>query len=426
MDTDLKVRMSPSLALLTIANLTPQEHDVTIINENVDEIDFDFPADLVGITVTVDALPRAAEIAEKFKSKGKTVVAGGIHITACPKETETFFDSICVGKAEGVWVKMLEDFVSGHLEKVYRDPVNSPICSPLYDFKGKKKYIYTNVISTSRGCPFSCDFCYNSNCNMHYVNREIDDVIADIKTINRRHILFIDDNFIGNPVWTEKFLKRIIPMRLKWSAAITANVTDKMLDLMVESGCQSLFIGFESVNQDSLGAVHKIQNKRENFDILALRLQSRGIMINASIVFGLPNDTEKIFDETLEWCVKNRIETVTAHILTPYPGTKLYEKKLIEGKITDFDLSHYDTAHVVFKPDGMTSEALFDGYVNFYKELYSLKNIFRRLPLCKKQRVPFLLFNLLYRKFGRFTSAVSRILPLENMGKIAAKLSYKL
>jgi radical SAM superfamily enzyme YgiQ (UPF0313 family) len=426
MDTDLKVRMSPSLALLTLANLTPKEHDVILLNENVDRIDYDFPADLVGITVTVDALPRAAGIAEKFRCNGKTVVAGGIHITACPEETAALFNSICIGKAEGVWVKMLEDFVSGHLEKIYRDPVNSPICSPLYDFKGKKKYIYNNVISTSRGCPYSCDFCYNSNCNIDYINREIDDVIADIKTIKSRHILFIDDNFIGNPVWTTEFLKRIISMHLKWSAAITANVTDAMLDLMVESGCQSLFIGFESLNQDSLGAVHKIQNKRENFDILVERLHSRGIMINASIVFGLPNDTEKVFAETLEWCVKNRIETVTAHILTPYPGTKLYDRMHSEGKLTDFDLSHYDTAHVVFKPDGMTSEALLSGYINFYKKLYSFKNIFKRLPLCKKQRVPFLLFNLLYRKFGRFTSAFSRIFPLENMGKIAAKLSYKL
>jgi radical SAM superfamily enzyme YgiQ (UPF0313 family) len=426
MDTDLKVRMSPSLALLTLANLTPKEHDVILLNENVDRIDYDFPADLVGITVTVDALPRATEIAEKFRCKGKTVVAGGIHITMCPEKTARFFDSICVGKAEGVWTRMLEDFTSGHLEKIYRDTINSSICSPLYDFKGKNKYIYNNVISTSRGCPYNCDFCYNSNCNMHYVTREIDDVIADIKTINRRHILFIDDNFIGNPVWTEKFLKRIIPMRLKWSAAVTANVTDEMLDLMVESGCQSLFIGFESLNQDSLGAVHKLQNKSENFEILVERLHSRGIMINASIVFGLPNDTEKVFADTLEWCVKNRIETVTAHILTPTPGTKLYDRMLSEGKLTDFDLSHYDTAHVVFKPDGMTSEALLSGYINFYKDLYSFKNIFKRLPLCKKQRVPFLLFNFLYRKFGRFTSAFARIVPLEYMGKIAAELSYKL
>jgi radical SAM superfamily enzyme YgiQ (UPF0313 family) len=426
MDTDLKLRMSPSLALLTIANLTPPEIEVVIINENVDKIDYNFPADLVGITVTVDALPRAAEIAEKFKRKGRTVVAGGIHITACPKETAPFFDSICVGKAEGVWAKMLEDFTAKKLEKIYRDPVDSQVSSPLYNFKSKKKYIYNNVISTSRGCPFSCDFCYNSNCNIHYMNREIDDVITDIKTINRRHILFIDDNFIGNPVWTEKFLKEIIPMRLKWSAAITSNVTDKMLDLMVESGCQSLFIGFESLNQDSLRAVHKVQNNRGNFEILVERLHSRGIMINASIVFGLPNDTEKIFDETLEWCVKNRIETVTAHILTPYPGTKLYEKMLSEEKIIDFDLSHYDTAHVVIKPDGMTPETLYTGYINFYKKLYSFKNIIKRMPISKKQRVPFLLFNFMYRKFGRLSSALARIIPLEYMGKIAAKLSYKL
>lgn len=246
MDTKLKTRMSPSLALLTIANLTPKENEVIIENENVEKIDFDEPVDLVAITVTVDVMNRAVEISKEFQNRGVTVIAGGIHITADPQVALNSFDVICVGMAERVWIEILKDKKNNSLKNIYYDTDNikgEEIVSPNYYIIDNKKYLYTNIISTSRGCPFKCDFCYNSCKNMlkNYINRPIEDVIKDIKALKTRHIMFIDDNFIGNPQWTKRLLQEIKPLELKWNAAVTSNIVDmpELLDEMKESGCQS-------------------------------------------------------------------------------------------------------------------------------------------------------------------------------------------
>lgn len=165
------------------------------------------------------------------------------------------------------------------------------IVSPKYKIIDNKKYLYTNIVSTSRGCPFKCDFCYNS-CKgtiKTYINRPIEDVIEDIKVLKTRHIMFIDDNFIGNPKWTKEFLKAIKPLKLKWNAAVSSNIVDMpdLLDEMKESGCQSLFIGFESINSKSIDTVHKVQNSVSKYERLVDEIHKRGIMINASFVFAL-------------------------------------------------------------------------------------------------------------------------------------------
>ena len=431
MDTKLKTRMSPSLALLTIANLTPKEHEVIIENENVEKIDFDEPVDLVAITVTVDVMNRAVEISKEFQNRNVTVIAGGIHITADPEGVLNSFDAICVGMAERVWAKILKDKENNSLQKMYYDMENiagKEIISPNYYIIDSKKYLYTNIISTSRGCPFECDFCYNSCKNVLkiYINRPIDDVIKDINALKTRHIMFIDDNFIGNPKWTKKLLEEIKPLKLKWNAAVTSNIVDmlELLDEMKEAGCQSLFIGFESINSKSIDSVHKVQNSVNRYEKLVDEIHKRGIMINASFVFGLDEDDVSVFKNTLEWIVKNKIETVTSHILTPYPGTKLCSSLIEENRIVDFNLSNYNTAHVVYKPKNMTAEELYNGYLWIYKEVYTFKNIMKRLPKSKKQWIPFLAFNLFYRKFGKLTELLCNIVSFENIGRFFRWLAY--
>jgi radical SAM superfamily enzyme YgiQ (UPF0313 family) len=431
MDTTLKTRMSPSLALLTIANLTPKEHEVIILNENVEKIDFDEHVDLVAITVTVDVMNSAVEIAQQFKKRGVTVIAGGIHITAAPERALNSFDAICVGMAERVWIKILKDKENNSLKKIYYDMENiagSEIVSPDYFIIDNKKYLYTNIISTSRGCPFKCDFCYNSckDTLKTYINRPVEDVIKDIKALKTKHIMFIDDNFIGSPKWTRKLLQEIKPLKLKWNAAVTSNIVDmpELLDVMKEAGCQSLFIGFESINSKSISSVHKLQNSVERYEKLVDEIHKRGIMINASFVFGLDEDNVSVFKNTLEWIVKNKIETVTSHILTPYPGTKLYSSLIEQNRITDFNLSNYNTAHVVYRPRNMTAEELYDGYLWIYKEIYTFKNIVKRLPKSKKQWIPFLAFNLFYRKFGKLTEALCSIVSFKNVGRFFRWLAY--
>ena len=433
MDTKLKTRMAPSLALLTLANLTPKEHEVIIENENVESINFDEKVDLVAITVTVDVMNRAIEIAKEFRKRSVKVVAGGIHITADPKGAYGYFDAICVGMAERIWQRILFDAQNDSLKEIYNDMVSisgQEIVSPDYDIIDNSKYLYTNIISTSRGCPFECDFCYNSSQSVHkaYINRPIEDVIREIKTLRTRHIMFIDDNFIGNPSWTKKFLAQIKPLGLKYNAAVTSNIVDMpdILDDLKESGCQSLFIGFESINDKAIDSVNKVQNSVGKYERLVEELHKRGIMINASFVFGLDEDDSSVFEKTLDWIVKNKIETVTSHILTPYPGTRLYENLHKQGRITDFDLSKYNTANVVYRPKNMTQEELYDGYLWIYKEVYSFKNIIKRLPSSKKQWIPYLAFNLLYRRFGKLTEKICEIISFRRVGSITRWFSYNI
>ena len=431
MDTTLKTRMSPSLGLLTVATAIRDESEIKLINENVgDKIDFDENVDLVGITVTVDTLPRAIEIARRFRERGVKVVAGGIQITCCPESARGYFDVLSIGYAEGTWPDIIKDYENGILKEEYTCIKITPdeILSPAYDLLDHRKYLYVNVVSASRGCPFKCEFCYNSAKNIRnsFVNRYIEDVISDIKTLKRKHIMFIDDNFIGNPKWTRDFLERIKPLKIKWNAAVSANVADipGMLDLMKESGCQGLFIGFESLSEGSIKTAQKGQNNVAKYEWIISEIHKRGIMINASFVFGLDDDDESTFHHTLEWIVENKIETVTSHILTPYPGTAQHKRMHEEGRITSYEQEKYTTSEVVYTPKKLTPERLKAGYLKIYKDIYSFRNILKRMP--DYQRWGYLLFNFAYRKYGRLTEKICEMIGYNRIGYICEKLSFNL
>jgi radical SAM superfamily enzyme YgiQ (UPF0313 family) len=387
--------------------------------------------DLVGITVNVDTSKRAYEIAGSYRQRGIPVVLGGIHPSANPDEALEFADSVCIGEAEELWGTILADVENGSLQRIYRNDTRvdlKTIPAPRWELLDTSKYLYTNILYTSKGCPFKCDFCYNScdYANLPHRNRPVEDVVEEVKSLGTKHVMFIDDNFIGNPAWTKEFIKAIKPLGVKWNAAVSANIIAHLdlLDEMKESGCKSLFIGFETVNEASIKSVSKHQNKVGLYDALIDEIHSRGIMINASIVFGFDHDSVSVFKDTLDWLVRNKIETVTAHILTPYPGTKLFDSFKEEGRITDFDWSRYNTSQVVFAPKHMTPDELYSGYTWVYKEFYTIKNILKRLPDNRKQWIPYLLFNLAYRKFGKATSRLAHIIPMRSIGRVARQLSY--
>lgn len=432
MDSEYKRLMSPSLALLILAALTPPEHQVYIEDENVRELNLNDNPDLVGITVNVDTSKKAYEIANTYRSRGIPVILGGIHPSNNPDEALQFVDSVCIGEAEELWEKILLDAAANKMQQKYfndRPPDLAKAPIPRWDLLDRSCYLYTNIISTSRGCPFKCNFCYNSSDYMkdRFRNRPVENVINEIKSLNTRHVMFIDDNFIGNINWTKEFIKAIKPLGLKWNAAVSTNIGLHLdlLDEMKQSGCQSLFIGFETTNKDSITSVNKHQNNVDTYEKLIDELHSRGIMINASIVFGFDNDHPGVFADTLEWLVRNKIETVTAHILTPYPGTKLFKQLSEENRIIDFDWNHYNTSNVVFAPKNMTPEELFNGYIWLYDQFYSFNNIVNRLPEDKNQWTPYLLFNLGYRKFGKYTSKIAQVIKMSSFGKLATRLSYK-
>ena len=429
MDSGMKARMAPPLGLLTVAALLRGAHRVSIEDENLEGVRYDDSPDVVGITVTVDVLPRAAAIAARFRERGVPVVAGGIHVTTAWEQIpEGCFDALCVGMAEGTWPALMEDLAQGRLRSLYRCPetlTGRDIVSPAYDLADPGRYLYSNVVHTSRGCPFRCDFCYNSSDTRRYFNRPVEDVVREVESIGLRHVMFVDDNFIGDPDWTRELLGALRPMGIKWNAAVSANILDlpDLLDEMRDSGCQSLFIGFESINRASLAGVHKGQNAAERYSQLVAAVHARGIMINASFVFGLDGDTPAVFQDTLDWIVAHRIETVTSHILTPYPGTALYRRMRGQGRILTEDLSQYNTAHVVFSPAQMTEEELYSGYLWIYRRIYNLKNILRRVPRAKGQVLPYLAFNLFYRKLGGVTDLLCRLVGYGRIGRWGQRMA---
>ena len=432
MDSEMKRRMAPPLSLVTIAAMTPQEHYVYIEDENIGEINFNDNPDIVGITVNVDTFYRAVEISEKYRTKGTKVIFGGIHASACPDDMIPHCDAVCIGEAEGLWQQIIDDCLHNTLKTQYHntEPTDLSLV-PVADWgfiKNKEKYLYYNVIVTSRGCPFKCEFCYNSceYMSRKYRNRPVNDIIREIESLGTSQIMFIDDNFIGNIRWTEDLLERITPMKLVWHAAVSTNIVNypDLISKMAQSGCKSLFIGFESINENSIKSVNKQQNKIHEYEKLINLLHNNGIMVNASLVFGFDSDTPDTFKNTLQWLVKNRVETMTGHILTPYPGTVLYKRLKDEGRILHNDFEKYNTAYVVFKPENIDAEYLQKAYRKMYSDFYSFRNIWRRRPQNKKIRASYFLFNLGYRKFGGFMSFLGRFSLMNRIGKLARRLSY--
>ncbi|MBN1981277.1 MAG: radical SAM protein [Chitinivibrionales bacterium] len=431
MDSEYKRRMTPSISLLVLAALTPKEHQIEILDENISSIKRPEKADLVGITCNVDTFERAAAIASLYREVGSPVILGGIFPSSCPEIAGRFADSVCIGEAEPVWNQILCDTASKTLQKVYRHTgefASDMIPRPQWEIINGDDYLYTNIVTTSRGCPHACEFCYNS-CDYtvkKYRRRPIGAVVKEIQRLGTRQVLFVDDNFIGDSAWLDDFLTAIAPMKLTWHAAVSANIgkNSDILDRMKETGCKSLYIGFESINEASLDSVCKHQNRTDEYEHTIRMIHDRDMMINASMVFGFDADGPEVFANTLDWLVENRIETMTTHILTPYPNTRLYKRLESEERIIDRNFSHYNTSRVVFKPKRMTAEELLDGYLKIYADFYSFKNIMKRMPLSRKQRLPYFLFNFGYRKFGRLTSKFGMIGLMASIGKLARRLSY--
>ncbi len=430
MDSEFKRRMSPSLSLLVLAALTPAEHSVEIEDENTDELRLDDKPDLVGITVNVDTARRAYGIARRYRERGIPVILGGLHPSAQPEEASQHADSVCIGEAEHLWQRILCDAISGNLEPRYfhsepSDVSVTPI--PRWELLDTSKYLYTNILASSRGCSFRCEFCYNSCAYVHNVCRcrPVENVVAEIVSLKCKQILFIDDNFIGLPERAHALVAAMKPMGLTWHAAVSTNIGRhlKLLDEMAESGCKSLFVGFESLNGDSLAGVGKHHNHTCEYDELVDQIHTRRIMVNASMVFGLDDDKVDVFDRTLDWLVRNKVETLTAHILTPYPGTELFQRFDAEGRIIDRNWTHYNTSNVVYRPMHMSAEQLREGYLQLYDRFYSLGNILKRMP-DDSRRLPYLLFSLGYRKWGKVASLIGRVGSMQRLGTFARRLSY--
>ncbi|MEA3401609.1 MAG: radical SAM protein [Armatimonadota bacterium] len=375
----------PPLGLMTLAALTPSEHNVTIIDESVEPVDPESEPDVVGLTAMTAAAPRAYQLGDHFRARGVPVVMGGMHASALPEEALQHVDSVVVGEAEGLWPRLLADLASGDMQPVYRHteyPDPSTIPAARRDLIDTSRYVAKHTLQATRGCPYACSFCTVSTFfGRTYRPRPVESVIAEAEEIGAGPIVLVDDNIMGQPTYAEQLFERWADLGKSFvsQASTTMLHSPELITQAARAGCKGLFVGFESISQAQLAKVGKRFNPVEKYGELVQRLHDAGIAVVGSFMFGLDGDDEDVFERTAEFAEEAEIDIGQFSILTPLPGTELYAQLEKEGRITDRDWSNYDGTRCTFQPVGLTAEKLESGLQWIYERLYSWKSIVRRV-----------------------------------------------
>lgn len=372
------------MALPTIAALTPSDWDVEIHDARTTPVDYDRKVGLVGITSYTADITSACKIADGFRSKGVKVVMGGVHVSALPDEALQHANSVVVGEAEAVWKGLLRDCEKGELKTIYKANrliEMSGMAIPRRDLLDSSMYSSFYSVQATRGCPFNCEFCtVTAFFGQEFRTRPMEEVIEEIKGLDTKEFFFIDDNITGRTAFAKKLFKELIPLNRKWGGQTTLNFAkdEELLSLYAKSGGRYAFIGFETLSDENLSKISKSWNSPDGYREAIKRIHGVGINIVGSFIFGLDGDGPDVFERTYNFIMENNIDAAQFHILTPFPGTKLYDDMIKDDRITDSDWSKYHTGEVVFKPAKMTARELQEGYWWAYHKTYEMRNILKR------------------------------------------------
>ncbi len=379
-------------SLPTLAALTPPEIEVEILNEYNHPIDYEIDADIIGITVMTSHAPRAYEITDELRKRGKFVVLGGIHPTVLPEEAGYHANSVVIGEAEGVWETLIQDFQDGRTQRFYkadRLPRSHEIPIPQRDAidprSRGRRFLSPRIetMSVSRGCPYNCDFCCVTKFfGNTYRFRPVESIIEEIASFgNIRYLFFQDDNIVGDKSLAKEFFQKLIPLNIRWAGGTTLGTLqdEDLLALMQESGCITMFVGLESLNLPFVKNRSKLRDRLAYYYQSIERLHKYDIMAYVSFIFGFDVDDISVFEKTVRFAQDVCCEGAAFHILTPYPGTRMYEKLDNEQRIFIRDWQFYDGEHAVFHPKRMSVQELEEGFIWAIKEFYSIKSIAKRV-----------------------------------------------
>jgi radical SAM superfamily enzyme YgiQ (UPF0313 family) len=394
----------PPITLCSLEALFSRRCDVALVDEQVSPIDFGAEADLVGVTATTPQVLRAYEISRRFRARGIHTAIGGVHATCLPDEAAMHFDTVCVGEAEGYIEELLDDLNRGAVKRRYvnRTPV-AMADVPFYRYPiASGRYLPFHVISFSRGCPFRCEYCSIRASQGGFRTREVGQVVAQIQAVGSKNLIFPDATLTADPEKARELFRALVPLKVRWFGQITLNVArdQGMLDLMADSGCWFVGVGFESLNQSNMRAARKTQNRVEDYAALIEALHHHNIAVEGDFLFGLDGDSEDVFDATVRFVLETGIDLPEFYMLTPYPDTELYHRLRAEGRIVDENWSHYDNTHFyylpVFQPKQMSREALRDGCRRAESSVYSVPGTLRRMAKSRVVHPPVLIANYIY------------------------------
>ena len=371
------------LSLLSVAAETPPEVEVQIVDEQIEDVPWDAPVDLVGITCMTAAAPRAYEIAAQFRQRGVPVVLGGMHPTLCLEEAQQHADAILAGEAEGVWPRVIADAQAGRLKGIYRNEVPPDLRGlkrPPRPLLRRKGYATVETVQATRGCPHGCDFCSVAAFHRRtYRCRPVAEVVREIAGLPGRFFVFADDNLVADRAYARALLQALLPLKKRWITQATLSMAEDpdFVQLAADAGCIGVFVGLETFLSANLDAVQKTCNRVEQYRQAIRRLHQHGIGIEAGIVFGFPGDGPKVFERTLRLLDDLEVDVILASVFTPLPGTPRFAA--MRDRILDRNWAHYDFDHAVFDPWGLSAEALEAGQQWVTREFYRPWRIVRRV-----------------------------------------------
>lgn len=404
----------PSFSLTLVAACTPSEWDVVLVDESQEDIPFEGVYDAVGITAMTHQAVRAYQIADRFRARGIAVIMGGMHATVLPDEALEHADAVVIGEAEPVLARLLDDLRAGRLEQRYSSvPSGDTLVTPWArrDILAGRKYLTTQTLQVSRGCPHDCPFCtVTPYFGRSFRYRDPEDILAEMRTFDRKLTVLLDDNILGDPERAKPILKGMAELGLRWGGQANLRFAEdpELVRLLAQSGCIGIFVGLESVA--GAHANHPKTGSRYSQADLIKRVRDAGIVLEASLIFGFDDHDESVFETTIRYLEECQVSIPTFNILTPYPGTALFRQFDAESRLLHKDWQRYDHSQVVFRPKLMTPERLYQGWVAARREVYRWPSIFSRVMSGPSARFTNLAYNVL-RRGGVYGEDLSSHVP---------------
>ncbi len=399
--------LAPPRALPLLAGLTPPDVEVELVDENVRRVDPTKHYDGVALSVMTPSAHRAYALAEYFRANNTPVILGGIHPSVMPEEAGAH-GAIGIGEAEPYWEEMIRDMQAGRLKPRYEAPAHRKLEGlprPRFELLDPSGYLTTNVVETTRGCPHGCAPCSVSLiAGREYRHRPVEEIVEEIKSLPPGWIGFVSDNFAASPQRTKMLCEALIPLKRDWvcQADVRISLDLELLSLMYRAGCHAIFVGIESINPKNLQAINKTTCLQVEPGHAIEVIQQIGKMsVIGSFILGLEEDDQTVFKKTLCFAKKHGLAAAQFSVLTPYPGTELFDQMVKAGRMLTHDWSRYTFADVVFQPNRMTPEELYLGRRWTYSHFYSWPSILNRCRKLPEHRILAGLANRAYRSINR-------------------------